>query len=144
MARGVHWMTLSSSALAHFVRAASDHCSKERIMNPLIIEGARLVAAAALTSAKGMPLKALPAAQLARLGLVRAPLLGLGPVAGAFASGAACALLMHPGSRAWLKTQGSRALHWARQLGESDSEPVVPPEIDDESERSYEGGVYVS
>lgn len=114
-------------------------------MNPLIIQGARLVAAAALASAKGMPLKAIPAAQLARLGLVRAPLLGLGPVAGAFASGAACALLMHPGSRAWLKGQGARAWDWAQKLGKSDpGADAAPSEISAAGKLPYEEGVYVS
>lgn len=111
-------------------------------MNPLIIEGVRLFAAAALAAAKGVPVKALPAAQLARMGLMRAPIVGLGPLAGAFASGAVFAALAHPKGRQWIKEQGSRAMQWARQLREADADEDGP--LDRASELSKENGIYVS
>jgi len=111
-------------------------------MNPLIIEGVRLFSAAALAAAKGVPVQAIPAAQLARFGLLRAPLVGLGPIAGAFVSGAAFAALAHPSGRAWLKQQGSRAIKWAKHMRDADSEGDSP--IDQASELSKQNGVYVS
>ena len=111
-------------------------------MNPLIIEGVRLFGAAAMAAAKGVPVKALPAAQLARMGLMRAPIVGLGPLAGAFASGAVLAALAHPKGREWLKEQGVRAIEWVRNLRESGSDEEDTREHG--SELSKENGVYVS
>lgn len=92
-------------------------------MNPLVIEGTRLLAPALVAAAKSIP-----AAQLARFGLLRGPLVGLGPVAFAFMGGAALTALLFPGSRAWMSDQASRALRWAtdkNRLGEG-KETLAP------------------
>lgn len=74
-------------------------------MNPLIIEGARLLAPALVTAAKSIP-----ASQLARFGLLRGPLVGFGPVALGFGGGAVLMALMVPESRRWMIRQTSRML----------------------------------
>lgn len=50
--------------------------------------------------------KFVPKAQLARFGLVKAPLLGAVPLAGAVLGGAAITALAIPQSRQWLAEQG--------------------------------------
>lgn len=74
-------------------------------MNPLLIEGVRLMAPALVTAAKSIP-----ASQLARFGLLRGPLVGLGPVALGVASGAALTALLMPQSRRWVADQVARVL----------------------------------
>lgn len=140
LARGVQMLPLNS--LGPTIGRRAPTLAKGSTMNPLIVEGVRLFAAAALAAAKGVPVNALPAAQLARMGLLRAPLVGLGPLAGAFASGAVVAALAHPQGRAWIKEQGSRAVHWVRHLRASDSEQKGPGE--QATELSPQNGVYVS
>lgn len=71
-------------------------------MNPLIIEGTRLLAPTLLAAAKSIP-----AAQLARFGLLRGPLIGLGPVALGVFGGAALTALMVPESRRWITQQAA-------------------------------------
>jgi hypothetical protein len=86
-------------------------------MYPLLIEGGRLLAPAIVAAAKSIP-----TAQLARFGLLRGPLVGLGPTVGAFLGGAAVMALLVPGSRAWLGGQATRALHLAREWSARDGE----------------------
>lgn len=97
-------------------------------MNPLIIEGTRLLAPAIVHAAKSIP-----AAQLARFGLLRGPLVGLGPVTGAFVGGAVLTALMVPGSRAWLAERATNAVRWARERLQTDeaSEGARPAETND-------------
>lgn len=74
-------------------------------MNPLIVEGARLMAPTLVAAAKSIP-----TAQLARFGLLRGPLVGFGPVALAFLGGAAVTALAVPATRSWIGEQATRAL----------------------------------
>ncbi|OQX66807.1 MAG: hypothetical protein B6A08_18610 [Sorangiineae bacterium NIC37A_2] len=74
-------------------------------MNPLIVEGTRLMAPTLIAAAKSIP-----TAQLAKFGLLRGPLVGFGPVALAFLGGAAVTALAVPASRQWISEQATRAL----------------------------------
>jgi|GEM_PF-1686997 len=87
-------------------------------MYPLLIEGGRLLAPAIVAAAKSIP-----AAQLARFGLLRGPLVGLGPTLGAFVGGAATMALLVPGSRRWLLAQAGRAFQIAKAWGAEGGEP---------------------
>lgn len=61
--------------------------------------------------------KTIPAAQLARFGLLRGPLVGFAPACGAFIGGAAVAAMLIPGSRAWITRRATEALRWAQTQG---------------------------
>jgi len=85
-------------------------------MNPVLLGGS-LLAPAIVAAAKSIP-----AAHLARFGLIRAPLLGLGPACGAFLGGAATVALLVPGSRGWLKDQALRAFNYVKEWNLEESE----------------------
>lgn len=63
-----------------------------------------------------------PKAQLARFGLVKAPLMGAVPLAGAVLGGAAITALAIPQSRQWLAEQG-RSLYSKATGASARSEP---------------------
>lgn len=90
-----------------------------RIMNPLVIEGGRLLAPALLAAAKSIP-----TSQLARFGLLRGPLVGFGPIGVAFIGGVAATALMIPESRKWLLERAARAIPRTRP----DVLPATTPE----------------
>lgn len=80
-------------------------------MTPLIIEGSKLVAPLLLSA-----LKSAPTTQLARYGLLRAPVAaGIGGTAFAFVGGAALTALAFPQSRAWLAECSRSALNWVKE-----------------------------
>lgn len=85
-------------------------------MNPVFLAGG-ILAPALVTAAKSIP-----AAHLAKMGLLRGPLVGLGPVCGAFVGGAATVALLVPGSRQWLKESAVRALQVAKEWSASEPE----------------------
>jgi hypothetical protein len=74
-------------------------------MHPIILGGSHLVLPALVGAAKSIP-----AAQLAKYGLLRGPLVGFGPVLGAFIGGAATVAMLVPGSRAWIKAHAGDLL----------------------------------
>jgi len=78
-------------------------------MHPIILGGSHLVLPALVGAAKSIP-----AAQLAKYGLLRGPLVGFGPVLGAFIGGAATVALLAPGSRAWIKAHGGELLEFLK------------------------------
>jgi len=84
-------------------------------MLPLLIEGTRILGPALVAAAK-----TIPPAQLARVGLLRGPFVGLGSTFGAFLGGAALVALVVPQSRAWVLECAGDALRLARQWGEGD------------------------
>jgi hypothetical protein len=106
-------------------------------MYPLLREGSRLAAPALLGAAKSIP-----AAHLARMGLLRGPLVGLGPTVGAFLAGGAAVALMVPGSRAWLREQANRALQHAKQWSAKAGEELhrVTGESDGRNQAAEESG----
>lgn len=65
--------------------------------------------------------KSIPAAQLAKFGLLRGPFVGMGPVCGAFLGGAAAVAFLVPGSRKWMKEQAGRALHFVKEWSADES-----------------------
>lgn len=82
-------------------------------MNPVFLGG--LLAPALLATAKSIP-----AAHLAKMGLLRGPLVGLGPVCGAFVGGAATVALLVPGSRQWLKENAMRMAQHMKEWSTSE------------------------
>lgn len=95
-------------------------------MTPVSFVGSRFLIPAVAAAAKSIPTQ-----QLARWGLLRGPLVGLGPTVGAFLGGAALVALVVPGSRAWVKGQATRALELAKEWGAAQAKELINEETGD-------------
>ena len=114
---------LRASVRRHKVDGMRDAFAKGMIH---LIEGSRLLAPVLVAAAK-----AIPTSHLARMGLLRGPLVGFGPAFGAFVGGAAFVALLVPESRAWVTARANEAIGWAQAQWkaprpEADLDPEVP------------------
>jgi hypothetical protein len=95
-------------------------------MNPLFVEGARLLTPVIVEAVKG-----LPAAQLARYGLVKGSMSTLGPLLGGALGGALVMAVALPGSRRWMMNGSTRVLRELKNTAEKGYETLLDSLLND-------------